>query len=329
MIRMLKEKHSSMVMRLMMMVVVCCLWTTAGAQEHTIAAPTRKPKVEKPKKDDVKTPPATNTGNKRGRPATSTSNKPNPVQPQKPAATPVRTARWAADQLRKNMVRLEGGEFVMGVPVENEADSREDNQPAHEVSLSPFFIGKYEVTVEEWKAIMGNDPSDDASGKNTSSTCPVDNVDWNDCQLFIAKLKELTGLPFRLPTEAEWEFAARGGGYNTSFAGGDDIEDYGWWRTNSGRVKHPVGTKRPNGYGIYDMSGNVSEWCSDFYHEEFYAHSPSKNPVGPSEGSRHVVRGGSFFNQKDACEVTYRSYTVPEDKNKFLGLRLACSTEEE
>ena len=320
-----------MARRLMTIVMICCLWTNAWAQEHTIAAPTKKPKVENTKKDNTKTSPSTTTntttGGRRNRPATSQPTRTTTVQPPKP--TVVHTARWAADQLRKNMVRLDGGSFVMGVPSEGDAEGTEDNQPAHEVTLSPFFIGKYEVTVEEWRLIMGNDPSDDAGGKNTSSSCPVDNVDWNDCQLFIAKLKELTGLPFRLPTEAEWEFAAKGGRDNTPYAGGDDIEDYGWWRTNSGRVKHPVGMKRPNGYGLYDMSGNVSEWCSDFYHEEFYAHSPSKNPVGPAEGSRYVIRGGSFFNQKDACEVTYRSYTVPEGKNKFLGLRLACSIEED
>ncbi len=305
--------------RCLVMVMVCACWASSYAQVSIIKPPEKK--VEPKKPPVVVTPPVT-PPKKPQKPVTPTK----PVTPPKPAV--VHTARWAVDQLRKNMVKIEGGTFMMGVPLDNDAEEGEDNQPAHQVTLKPFFIGKYEVTEEEWKVIMGADPSDDSNGKYTSTSCPVDNVDWNDCQVFIAKLKELTGLPFRLPTEAEWEFAARGGNADLPYAGSADIDDCGWYVSNSNRVKHPVGQKRPNGYGLYDMTGNVREWCSDFYHEKYYADSPADNPMGPLEGSLRVIRGGCFNNQKNACEVTYRAHISPESKNKFLGLRLACSVEE-
>ncbi len=237
--------------------------------------------------------------------------------------------QWALDNIQKNMVRIEGGVLKMGVAVEGGQGATDDNTPLHEVKLSPYYICKYEVTEEEWQLVMGDNPSDKSNGMMVSSSCPVDNISWMDCQEFVKKLTQLTGIPFRLPTEAEWEFAARGGEEDPSvqYAGKSEIEDCGWYVGNSSRIKHPVGTKGANSYGLYDMTGNVREWVKDFYEKDYYSRSPEQDPQGPSKGDRHVVRGGSFNNQDDACAVTYRSYAAPDSKNKFTGLRLAYSAD--
>ena len=219
-----------------------------------------------------------------------------------------------------NMVSVEGGTFTMGATSEQGSDADSDEKPAHEVTLSSFSIGKYEVTQEEWEAVMGSNPSFYKGAK-----LPVKNVSWDDCQDFIRKLNELTGKQFRLPTEAEWEYAARGGikskGYENS--GSNDIDAVAWYESNSNSKTHEVGTKAPNELGLYDMSGNVFEWCQDWYDNNYYGSSPSQNPKGPSSGSFRVGRGGGWGNNAGRCRVSYRGYDYPSSASGSYGLRLA------
>lgn len=215
------------------------------------------------------------------------------------------------------MIKLEGEIFKMG---SNNREAESDEKPVHSVTLSDYYIGETEVTQDLWEAVMGSNPSGFKEPKN-----PVENVSWNDCQEFIKKLNELTGKNFRLPTEAEWEYAARGGNMSQGYkySGSNIIEDVAWYGDNSSREPHPVGTKSPNELGIYDMSGNVWEWCSDWYGENYYSSSSQTNPTGPTSGSRRVVRGGSWINYAQFCRVSYRSYYYPGDRDGCIGFRLA------
>jgi len=204
------------------------------------------------------------------------------------------------EKLVKNMVFVEGGTFQMGATPEQGSGVYDDEKPVHSVTLSDYYIGKYEVTQEEWQVVMGNNPS-----YFKGDRLPVERVSWNDCQTFIRKLNALTGLTFRLPTEAEWEYAARGGaksgGYK--YSGGDNIDEVAWYGENySTGSTHPVGTKRPNALGLYDMSGNVWEWCGDWYGS--YSSDAQTDPVGPSMGSRRVLRGGSWGRYAAYCRVS-------------------------
>ena len=224
--------------------------------------------------------------------------------------------------LISNMVHVEGGTFTMGATSEQGSDAWDDERPTHQVTLSSFSIGKYEVTQEEWEAVMGNNPSNFKGAKK-----PVEQVSWNDCQAFIRKLNELTGRNFRLPSEAEWEFAARGGtksiGYK--YAGGDNIGNVAWYTDNSGSTTHDVGQKSPNELGLYDMSGNVFEWCQDWYGS--YSSSSQTNPKGAISGSDRVNRGGSWGNYGWRCRVSNRNGDTPSDRNYYLGFRLAQKRE--
>ena len=219
--------------------------------------------------------------------------------------------------LINNMVRVEGGTFTMGATSEQGSDAYSEEKPAHQVTLSSFSIGKYEVTQEEWQAVMGTNPS-----KFKGNRRPVELVNWEDCQAFISKLNALTGKRFRLPTEAEWEYAARGGNQSRGYkyAGSNDVGSVAWYDDNSGNKTHPVGQKLPNELGLYDMSGNVYEWCQDRYGG--YSSSSQTNPTGASSGSSRVFRGGSwYFNARD-CRSSYRGCT-PSLGFSHLGLRLA------
>ena len=217
-----------------------------------------------------------------------------------------------------NMIKVAGGTFTMGATSEqgNDADSYE--KPTHSVTLSDYMIGETEVTQKLWQAVMGSNPSY-FSGTNL----PVEGVSWYDCQTFIRKLNQMTGKNFRLPTEAEWEYAARGGkkskGYK--YAGSNTLSSVAWYNDNSSGKTHPVKQKHPNELGIYDMSGNVHEWCQDWYGS--YSSSVQPHPVGPSTGSFRVYRGGSWYNGVWYCRVSYRGYNVPMCYTKYLGLRLA------
>ncbi|MBR5323603.1 MAG: SUMF1/EgtB/PvdO family nonheme iron enzyme [Muribaculaceae bacterium] len=226
--------------------------------------------------------------------------------------------------LNRQMVYVEGGTFTMGATPEQGSDVDDDEKPAHKVTLSSYYIGRYEVTQAQWRAIMGENPS-----KFTDYNNPVEQVSWSEAQEFCKKLSTLTGKKYRLPTEAEWEYAARGGkkskGYK--YSGSNNIEDVAWYKSNSGSKTHPVGQKQPNELGIYDMSGNVSEWCYDLY--DSYTSSPQTNPTGPTSGSIHVNRGGSWYDGARYCRVAYRcNHSVfPGNRRNYLGLRLVCEIE--
>ena len=242
--------------------------------------------------------------------------KPKPKQNTAIRQTPNRER--VLQNLINNMVRVEGGTFMMGATSEQGSDAYDSEKPAHQVTLSSFSIGKYEVTQEEWEAVMGSNPSN-FKGKKL----PVEQVSWDDCQTFIRKLNQMTGKQFRLPTEAEWEYAARGGNKSRGYKypGGDNLGSVAWYSGNSGSMTHDVGQKQANELGLYDLSGNVWEWCQDW--KGGYRSSSLTNPTGPSSGSRRVLRGGSWNNDALFCRVSYRYDDSPVYRNSELGLRLA------
>ncbi|MDE7386126.1 MAG: formylglycine-generating enzyme family protein [Muribaculaceae bacterium] len=204
------------------------------------------------------------------------------------------------------MVRVDGGSYQMG-----SYSGEGDEQPVHTETVNTFYIGKIEVTQRLWSAVMGNNPSN-FRGENL----PVENVSWYDCQEFVDRLSRLTGRVFRLPTEAEWEYAARGGnrtrGY--TYSGSEDVYRVAWYTANSGNATHPVGQKLDNELGIFDMSGNVWEWCSDNY---------SSSYSQPRNSSNRVFRGGGWDDSASDCRVAYRNGYSPGNRYYDLGLRLA------
>ena len=210
------------------------------------------------------------------------------------------------------MIAVKGGTFQMG------NDYYYAEKPVHQVTLSDYYIGETEVTQELWTAVMGSNPSNFTGNMQR----PVEQVSWDDCQTFISKLNQLTGKTFRLPTEAQWEYAARGGnkskGY--TYSGSNSIDEVAWYWYNSDRMTHPVKTKVPNELGIYDMTGNVWEWCSDWYGD--YSSAAQTDPTGPATGSSHVSRGGSWNFDATSCRVANR-FSTPPLSYDFLGLRLA------
>ena len=215
------------------------------------------------------------------------------------------------------MVYVEGGTFDMGATSEQGSDADDEEYPVHRVTLSDYYIGKYEVTQELWEAVMGSNPSKFKGAQN-----PVERVSWNYCQEFVSRLNWLTGMTFRLPTEAEWEYAARGGNKSRhyKYSGSGNIDDVAWYDDNSGDKTHPVGTKTANELGIYDMSGNVFEWCSDG--SGGYSAGAQTNPQGPSSGSHRVVRGGDWYNGAWSCRVSNRYDFDPSYSYNNGGLRL-------
>jgi formylglycine-generating enzyme required for sulfatase activity len=215
------------------------------------------------------------------------------------------------------MVFVKGGCYQMG---DTFGDGYANEKPVHEVCVNDFYIGKYEVTQGQWQRIMGNNPS---YYKNCGDNCPVEQVSWNDIQQFIQRLNNQSGKQYRLPTEAEWEYAARSGGKSEKYAGGNDVDAVAWYDGNSGRETHPVGQKQPNGLGLYDMSGNVWEWCSDWYGEKYYGQSFRDNPDGPSSGSYRVLRGGSWNGEPRGGRVAYRVRYNPGGRYGSHGFRLA------
>ena len=219
-----------------------------------------------------------------------------------------------------DMVKVEAGIFMMGATSEMQYPV-DDEKPVHQVTLTKdYYMGKYEVTQALWKAVMGRKPSF-FEGDNL----PVEWVSWNDCQKFISKLNKMTGRRFRLPTEAEWEYAARGGkksrGYQ--YSGSSNISDVAWYDGNSGSKTHPVGTKQANELGIYDMSGNVYEWCQDSYVS--YVSASQTNPTGAVSGAFRVGRGGGWNCIARGCRSAFRYGYAPDDRDSYLGLRLVLS----
>lgn len=223
---------------------------------------------------------------------------------------------------------VKGGCYQMGNTFKG-GDS--DEQPVHEVCVDDLYIGKYEVTQAEWQKVMGNNPSVFKGCDN----CPVEKVSWNDAQEYINKLnqklapagtKQETGKEYRLPTEAEWEYAARSGGKNEKYAGSNDFDSVAWLSNNSGRKTHPVGQKLPNGLGLYDMSGNVWEWVQDWYDESYYKNSPKNNPNGPESGQLRMLRGGSWDSYARGTMASGRYGRMPDyGRNYGFGFRLAIT----
>ena len=232
-----------------------------------------------------------------------------------------RTAKcWVTvvQPIEPEMIKVEGGTFTMGCTAEQEDDCFENETPSHKVTVSSFNIAKHTVTQKEWTAIMGVNPS---YFMVLGDNIPVNRVSWDDAQNFITKLNALTGKNYRLPTEAEWEFAARGGKKSEEYkySGSNDIDEVAWYSGNcsNGRI-HPVGEKQPNELGIYDMSGNVWEWCSDWYGN--YTNDSQNNPAGSSTGSAKVIRGGSSYCDASSVRVSTRTSFSPFSVD--IGFRL-------
>ena len=254
----------------------------------------------------------------------------------------VNSGEFLVGDVRFKMIHVEGGEFRMGATREQSSWLRENEKPAHQVTLSNYSIGETPVTQELWQTVMGDNPSSYKGAQR-----PVELVSWNDCQEFIRRLNQETGKQFRLPTEAEWEYAARGGmksnGYE--YSGSNDINEVAWYSGNSSNETHPVKEKKPNELAIYDMSGNIWEWCQDWWNCNdkgahtnpaiwercqdmlgSYTSSSQTNPKGSISGSYRVTRGGCFGSEADHCSLSYRKKRIqPEKKFNFLGFRLALS----
>lgn len=239
------------------------------------------------------------------------------------------------------MVFVEGGTFIMGCTSEQGGDCDYDESPNHSVTLSDFYISKYEITQAQWAAIMKTSirqqrdkalpfSQEKYNPDTTFLICgegpnyPMYYVSWDEVQEFITRLNRLTGKQYRLPTEAEWEYAARGGkkseGYK--YSGSNFIEQVAWYEGNSGLKTHPVGSKQPNELGIYDMSGNVWEWCYDWYGA--YGNGSQTDPVGPALASRRVIRGGGWDNDATNGRVSDRDVITPSFRYYALGFRLVC-----
>jgi formylglycine-generating enzyme required for sulfatase activity len=224
-----------------------------------------------------------------------------------------------ASAVNMEFVLVKGGCYQMG---DSLGDGYGDERPVHEVCVNDFYIGKYDVTQGQWKEIMGSNPSE---FNHCGDNCPVENISWNDTQAFIGKLKQKIGKNYRLPTEAEWEYAARSGGRKEEWAGTNsesELGEYAWIDVNSGERTHPVGQRKPNGLGLYDMSGNVWEWCQDLYDENYYKNSPKDNPEGPESGTNRVLRGGSWFNGAGYTRSGKRLSIIPDYRDSNDGFRL-------
>ena len=260
----------------------------------------------------------------------------NPIPPVQSVSSELRKETFTVNGVSFNMICVDGGTFMMGATEEQMPNSDEDETPVHQVSLTTYWIGETEVTQALWLTVMGSNPSEFTDDPNL----PVNNVSWKDCQEFLRKLNKLTGKEFRLPTEAEWEYAARGGDKSKHFiySGGNDPNEVAWFWENSGNLHlsgiwdfskmvetncrpHPVAMKSPNELGLFDMSGNVFEWCADRYGR--YSKSPSNNPLGAKVGASRVRRGGGWGSMARYCRSADRNYLSSSDHNDSTGVRLA------
>ena len=244
-----------------------------------------------------------------------------PVNPEEPV-----TETFTVNGVTFTMVAVEGGTFTMGATAEQGSDVEIDEKPTHEVTLSSYCIGQTEVTQALWQAVMGNNPSKCNGGYyGTNLQRPVEMVSWNDCQTFIAELNQMTGKTFRLPTEAEWEFAARGGNKSKGYrySGSNDINAVAWYFDNAQySYGRRVAQKSPNELGIYDMSGNMYEWCYD-YCAMYESDEPQTNPQGPATGTQRVVRSGSWYSSAAECRNSARTGDDPTAAYVHMGFRLA------
>ena len=220
------------------------------------------------------------------------------------------------------MVAVEGGTFRMGATFEQSGEAHEDEKPVRKVTLDSYWMGETEVTQELWEAVMGSNPS-----RFKGEQRPVENISWDDCQKFITKLNWITGEKFRLPTEAEWEYAARGGSRSQGYkySGSNTIGEVAWYFDNSGSQTHDVKIKLPNELGIYDMSGNVWEWCQDRYDQDYYKDNVTDNPQGPKSGSYRLCRGGGWRQYSAISRVSFRGRNKTDSTFNYIGLRLSLS----
>ncbi|TNE80568.1 MAG: formylglycine-generating enzyme family protein [Bacteroidetes bacterium] len=216
-----------------------------------------------------------------------------------------------------SMVSITGGTFKMGCTVDQIRECEGDERPVKSAQVADFKISKFEVTQELWDAVMDTNVSVHAG----CAKCPVENIRYGDVQVFISKLNKLTGKNYRLPTEAEWEYAARGGQKAESEV--PSISQVAWYSNNSGQTTHEVGQLKPNALGLYDMLGNVWEYCSDWYDPTYYSTQNLTNPKGPLTGAEYVIRGGSFFSAASECRVANRNSIFPIMAHKSYGFRLA------
>lgn len=221
--------------------------------------------------------------------------------------------------LNMKMIFVEGGTFRMGATEEQGSDVHSDERPVHSVTLDSYYIAECEVTQAQWRAIMGNNPS-----HHSGDSRPVENISWNEAQAFCQKLSEITGRKYTLPTEAQWEYAARGGNKSKSYkySGSNYLDSVAWYKENSNDETHNVKQKLANELGLYDMSGNVWEWCSDIFGS--YSSSSQINPNGSSNGNNRVERGVGYNCNANGCRVSYRNSCSPSDKYNNLGLRVVC-----
>ena len=226
----------------------------------------------------------------------------------------------AAQEINPEMVFVQGGVFKMGSNF-----GVEDELPIHDVRVDDFYIGKYEVTQLEWRLIMDQDTN--KRYFEGCDSCPVERVSWYNVIEFIEKLNQKTGLNYRLPTEAEWEFAGRGGNISKGYkySGSNADVSVAWKVGNSNARSHPIGRKKPNELGIYDMTGNIFEWCSDWYSPTWYQVSPKDNPIGPASGQHKVIRGGSWFQDNTGLRVCDRASANPGYRYGYVGFRLCRS----
>jgi formylglycine-generating enzyme required for sulfatase activity len=239
---------------------------------------------------------------------------------EKQIATLERELTWR-NQFGMTFVYISPGTFMMGSP-KNES-GRFDDETLHEVTLTQgFYLQSTPVTQGQWKVVMGNNPS---RFKDCGDDCPIENVSWNDAQEFIKRLNGKEGKTYRLPTEAEWEYACRAGSTSRYCFGDDEgkLSEYAWYTDNSGGRTHPVGTKKPNDWGLYDMHGNVWEWCEDWYGD--YPSGKVTDPAGPSTGSERVLRGGGWGSDARTCRSATRSGGAPVNRFGIIGFRLSFS----
>jgi len=241
------------------------------------------------------------------------------------AVAGVETKTFTIEGVKFTMVKVEGGTFTMGATPEQGAEAQLNEQPAHEVTVGDFWIGQTEVTQKLFEAISGFNPS-----YTRWPECPVDKVSWKDCQAFMETINELTGMEFRLPTEAEWEYAARGGKFSKGYkyAGSDNLDEVAWTVANSAEKSHPVASKKPNELGLYDMSGNVYEWCEDKYlmydgSEPQYSQKMLKSDI---KREFHIERGGCWNYGPTMCRVSYRHAGNYTHMYAYDGFRLALTT---
>lgn len=231
------------------------------------------------------------------------------------------------NNMKFRMMPVAGGTFTMGCTRPRSAKHNYEAEfPTHKVTVDSFYMGKFEVTQRLWKEVMGDNPS----RWTYNDSLPVEQVSWNDVQMFIARLSQMTGYRFRLPTEAEWEFAARGGNLSKGYVYPGQDGDPGavaWYGMNSGNYTHPVGRKKPNELGLHDMAGNVWEWCSDWYGA--YSSEDQINPRGPKHGDSRILRGGSLNSPSWGCTVSDRSWYQPDYGYGFHGFRLVLDSVEE